>query len=313
MGKRNLVYFGSFQTSADVKTTDNFNLRGDILKEIIVGIYKITNLLNNKCYVGQSINIYRRWRAHRCANDAYPLHAAMKKYGVENFSFEILEECNVDKLNEKESYYIQKLQPEYNCDCGGNAHRVPQKLNSEKVNRIIQAIKNGYSHIDIANEFNISKDTVRDINVGRTWRQDNIEYPIRVNKFDGRRNKHRCPICGEIISYNKQLCFCCKQRNRYARYLKSKKHKRHVKRIVLNARKNILTQKACSKKKRVSMFSKEGDKLFSFNSLSEAANYLAEQNLCSKKSMSGVRGHISSVCKGKRKTAYGFVWKYDSL
>ena len=61
------------------------------------------------------------------------------------------------------------------------------------------------------------------------------------------------------------------------------------------------------------MFSKEGDKLFSFNSLSEAANYLAEQNLCSKKSMSGVRGHISSVCKGKRKTAYGFVWKYDSL
>lgn len=61
------------------------------------------------------------------------------------------------------------------------------------------------------------------------------------------------------------------------------------------------------------MFSKEGNKLYSFNSLSDAANYLAEQNLCSTANMSGVRSHISSVCKNKRKTAYGSVWKYDSL
>lgn len=283
------------------------------MKEIIVGIYKITNLLNNKCYVGQSRNIYRRWQAHRYANDHYPIHVAMKKYGVENFSFEILEECSVDELNDKESYYIQKLQPEYNCDGGGNAHRVPQKLDSEKVNQIIQAIKDGYSHVDIAKKFDISKDTVRDINVGRTWRQDNIEYPVRVNKFDCRRNKHRCSICGEIIPINKQLCFCCKQRNRYARYLKSKAHKRHIKRIVLNARRRISAHKPVERRKRVSMFSKEGNKIYSFNSLSDAASHLAEQNLCSITNMSGVRGHISSVCKGKRKTAYGFVWEYDSL
>lgn len=69
------------------------------MKEIIVGIYKITNLLNNKCYIGQSRNIYRRWQAHRYANDSYPLHVAMKKYGMENFSFEISEECNIDELN----------------------------------------------------------------------------------------------------------------------------------------------------------------------------------------------------------------------
>lgn len=283
------------------------------MKEIIVGIYKITNLLNNKCYVGQSRNIYRRWQSHKYANDSYPLHAAMKKYGTENFSFEILEECRMDELNEKESYYIQKLRPEYNCDGGGNAHRVPQKLNSEKVIQIIQAIQDGSSHVDIAKKFNISKDTVRDINVGRTWRQDNIEYPIRVNKFDGRRNRNCCPICGEIIPTGKQLCFCCKQRNRYARYLKSKAHKRHVKRIVLNARKEVLIQEPTERRKKVSMFSKEGNKLYSFNSLSDAANYLAEQNLCSTANMSGVRSHISSVCKNKRKTAYGFVWKYNLL
>lgn len=284
------------------------------MKEIIVGIYKITNLLNNKCYVGQSRNIYRRWQSHRYANDSYPLHAAMKKYGAENFSFEILEECDTDELNEKESYYIQKFQPEYNCDGGGNARRVPQKLDSKKVNQIIQAIKDGYSHRAIAKEFDISKDTVRDINVGRTWRQDNIEYPIRVNKFDCRRNRHRCSICGTIIPTSKQLCFCCKQRKRYAKYLKSKTHKRHIKRIVANARKKVLIQEPVERRrKKVSMFSKEGNKLYSFNSLSDAANYLAEQNLCALKSMSGVRSHISDVCKGKRKTAYGFVWKYDSL
>lgn len=283
------------------------------MKEIIVGIYKITNLLNNKCYVGQSRNIYRRWQSHRYANDSYPLHAAMKKYGTENFSFEILEECNIDELNEKESYYIQKFQPEYNCDGGGNARRVPQKLDSEKVNQIIQAIKDGYSHKAIAKEFDISKDTVRDINVGRTWRQDNIEYPIRVNKFDGRRNRNCCHICGEIIPTGKQLCFCCKQRKRYAKYLKSKTHKRHIKRIVVNARKEVSIQKPVERRKKVSMFSKEGNKIYSFNSLSDAANYLEEQNLCSITNMSGVRSHISSVCKGKRKTAYGFVWKYDSL
>lgn len=284
------------------------------MKEIIVGIYKITNLLNNKCYVGQSRNIYRRWQSHRYANDSYPLHAAMKKYGAKNFSFEILEECDTDELNEKESYYIQKFQPEYNCDGGGNARRVPQKLDSKKVNQIIQAIKDGYSHRAIAKEFDISKDTVRDINVGRTWRQDNIEYPIRVNKFDCRRNRHRCSICGTIIPTSKQLCFCCKQRKRYAKYLKSKTHKRHIKRIVANARKKVLIQEPVERRrKKVSMFSKEGNKLYSFNSLSDAANYLAEQNLCALKSMSGVRSHISDVCKGKRKTAYGFVWKYDSL
>lgn len=238
----------------------------------------------------------------------------MKKYGAENFSFEILEECDTDELNEKESYYIQKFQPEYNCDGGGNARRVPQKLDSKKVNQIIQAIKDGYSHRAIAKEFDISKDTVRDINVGRTWRQDNIEYPIRVNKFDCRRNRHRCSIYGTIIPTSKQLCFCCKQRKRYAKYLKSKTHKRHIKRIVANARKKVLIQEPVERRrKKVSMFSKEGNKLYSFNSLSDAANYLAEQNLCALKSMSGVRSHISDVCKGKRKTAYGFVWKYDSL
>lgn len=83
--------------------------------DIKCGIYLIKNNINNKCYIGQSINIMRRWwehkaRAFNCNNNCYnkPLYNAIRKYGIENFSIEILEECSEEQLNEKEYYYIQK-------------------------------------------------------------------------------------------------------------------------------------------------------------------------------------------------------------
>ena len=72
------------------------------------GIYKITNSINNKCYVGQSIDIERRWRDHKknYLSSNYPLYLAFKKYGLDNFTFEILEECNECELDQKEIYWI---------------------------------------------------------------------------------------------------------------------------------------------------------------------------------------------------------------
>lgn len=46
-----------------------------------VGIYKITNNINNKCYIGQSRNIEKRWRDHKYSNLDYPLYRAFRKYG----------------------------------------------------------------------------------------------------------------------------------------------------------------------------------------------------------------------------------------
>lgn len=75
------------------------------------GIYKITCLLDQKCYVGQAVNIASRWKQHikrgigaeaPTRNKLYP---AMLAIGVENFSFEIIEECSPDKLNEREQYW----------------------------------------------------------------------------------------------------------------------------------------------------------------------------------------------------------------
>lgn len=75
------------------------------------GIYKITNIKNQMCYVGQAVNIAERWRQHikrgtgaevATRNKLYP---AMYEIGPENFTFEILEECTADKLNEREQYW----------------------------------------------------------------------------------------------------------------------------------------------------------------------------------------------------------------
>lgn len=79
--------------------------------EVKTGIYKITNVLNHKCYIGQAVDIGDRWRQHikralgaepRTQNKLYP---AMYKDGIENFTFEIIEECSRSKLNEREDYW----------------------------------------------------------------------------------------------------------------------------------------------------------------------------------------------------------------
>ena len=75
------------------------------------GIYKITNLENDMCYIGQSVDLATRWKAHIKAglgidSTNNKLYTAMKQSGVENFMFEILEECNRTKLNEQEKFWI---------------------------------------------------------------------------------------------------------------------------------------------------------------------------------------------------------------
>ena len=75
------------------------------------GIYKITNIKSQKCYVGQAADIASRWKQHikrgigaeaPTRNKLYP---AMLEHGVENFTFEIVEECDRAQLNEREDYW----------------------------------------------------------------------------------------------------------------------------------------------------------------------------------------------------------------
>lgn len=94
-----------------------------------MGIYKITNIETNECYIGQAVDIYKRWNQHCKAGlgiDTPPgnkLYKAMQEYGLQNFTFEILLECNRDELNEKEKYFISLYQADtygYNGNIGVN-------------------------------------------------------------------------------------------------------------------------------------------------------------------------------------------------
>lgn len=91
------------------------------------GIYKITNQTNDLCYIGQAVDLARRWKDHaKCGlgidtPQKNKLYQAMIEDGLWNFSFEILEECSREQLNEKEHYYIQLYQSNefgYNSNVG---------------------------------------------------------------------------------------------------------------------------------------------------------------------------------------------------
>lgn len=91
------------------------------------GIYAIINKTNNKMYIGQSQNIFERWKQHKKDylkfNKKSPLYADMKKIGIKNFQFKVLEYCYLHQLNTKEKYYIEKYNSQfpngYNIQIGG--------------------------------------------------------------------------------------------------------------------------------------------------------------------------------------------------
>ena len=88
------------------------DLIGRVIGEgIKSGIYKITDITSGKSYVGQSVNLAERWRQHikRGLGAEQPtknkLYPAMQEIGLENFTFEVIEECPKDKLDEREDYW----------------------------------------------------------------------------------------------------------------------------------------------------------------------------------------------------------------
>lgn len=82
----------------------------------VTGIYKITNLNNDMCYIGQAVDVATRWKDHaKCGLGidtpaGNKLYAAMIEEGIWNFSWELLEACDRSLLNEKEKYYIDLYQ-----------------------------------------------------------------------------------------------------------------------------------------------------------------------------------------------------------
>lgn len=97
------------------------------------GIYCIENKTTGKKYIGQSVNVKDRWMKHiselnnNSHHNSY-LQNAWNKYGVDDFKFTVLEYCEIDKLDEKENYYIE-LYDTLNRDCGYNLKSGGQSTN----------------------------------------------------------------------------------------------------------------------------------------------------------------------------------------
>ena len=89
------------------------NVIGSTVK---TGIYKITNQKTKECYIGQAVDLASRWKDHaKCGLGidtpiGNKLYKAMQEYGINNFSWEVLEICPKEQLDEKEKYYIELYQ-----------------------------------------------------------------------------------------------------------------------------------------------------------------------------------------------------------
>ena len=173
----------------------------------MIGIYKITNKLNNSSYIGKSINIYERWSEHKResqlseeiwqANKRHEqtyLHRAMRKYGIDNFSFEVIEECDKDKLSEREiywiSYYNTYLNPDdYNMTPGGDGYtcgpgeQAPGcKITQKECNIIKQKLKEHWTAKQIIQIVpNATHGIISSINHGHSWFDPKETYPISIN------------------------------------------------------------------------------------------------------------------------------------
>ncbi len=123
--------------------------------ENVSGIYTITNMINNKKYVGQSDNLERRFRHHKNelrGNRHHNQHMqrAWNKYGEENFSFDVVEKCFLDELDVREVYWISKLdslKTGYNQNEGGGSNRgwIPSEETRQKMRE---------NHADMSGENN---------------------------------------------------------------------------------------------------------------------------------------------------------------
>ena len=90
----------------------------------VCGVYCIENMINNKRYIGQSVDIYKRWKHHKNElnngkHHNYHLQSSWNSYGESCFKFYILENCDISLLDNREIYYINFYNTK-NCDYGYN-------------------------------------------------------------------------------------------------------------------------------------------------------------------------------------------------
>lgn len=165
-------------------------------------IYMYTNKINGMKYIGQTIcKLSKRHNEHLKRDDSY-IDRALRKYGENNFTLEILEDNinDTDKLNDKEIYWIDyydSFNNGYNLTKGGSGSST---FNTEEALKIIDLLKNSNNTMkEIGEEFGYSVYTISDINQGNICYQDNVTYPIRKNRITQKYNQDDLDIVIDLL------------------------------------------------------------------------------------------------------------------
>ena len=184
------------------------------------GIYFYKNKINNKKYVGQAIDLERRKKDHKVrafnqfdGNTEYntPLHKAFRKYGYEAFTYIVLEQCSIDMLNDRETYWIQHYNT-YKCgynQTNGGTERHFCKLNRQILDAIEQDLINTSMTFDeIRKKYNVSIGFVSELNSGKVWQRESINYPLRSPI---KTVVPTCCHCGKLLSTRSKAkkCHAC--------------------------------------------------------------------------------------------------------
>ena len=161
----------------------------------------IYNSINNKCYVGQSKHILRRWCQHRydSKEENRPLYKAFQKYGIENFEFSIITECAPEQLTQLEEFYINQ----YNTYVPYGYNIKPPQIHytTQTVPQIyleiMDLIQNTtQTFVEIGQKYNLSSEQISRINQGTAWYIEGQKYPLRIS-YNGYDNTQIIPLLKE--------------------------------------------------------------------------------------------------------------------
>lgn len=282
----------------------------------MIGIYKITNQVNGKSYIGQSINIQQRWKQHRTnamVRDE-TLYKAFQKYGIEHFSFEIIEECSEQLLDDREQYYISYYNTYnngYNMTRGG-------QLNKKTYNKeIFDLWDKGKSILEIANILNISRSMI--------WQrlQNYNNYSVIESNQRGGKQAYSTMIAKGTLPIHMQPKFIY-QYDIWGNYIKTWSSAKEIHRE-LGIDNSLIGQVLSGKYLQAGgyQWKNKQDKADNIEHQIKLKFGIVQQNLSGQivnlwsslidieKNSIMKKSSISKCLNGHQKTAYGFLWRYD--
>ena len=182
----------------------------------MIGIYKITNLINEKVYIGQSIHIERRWQEHCQPSSRSLIGKAIQKYGKEHFTFQVLEECAEEQLDELEERYISEYNSVvpngYNIETASKGKTSFVFYDQDVFADIVKDITSSDLTLTaIAEKYDLARRTIQRINQGDVHHDINKVYPLRDTTIwaHKRPRNTKCIDCGKEITPGATRCVEC--------------------------------------------------------------------------------------------------------